>query len=893
MRLDPEGAITSINRRSVYSLEDYYDYKERQRQFARIAACEEAIRLDPENPDTYNSRGDIYFLEHDLDSAILDYTEAIRLAPEDARAYKNRGNTYYEKGSYDEAVKDYDKVIRLTPEDDSADLRKKRGDAYYQKGDYDQAIEDYNEAIRIDPIGVIFAYMKRGDAYSEKLNSVPTSEVRDEAVKTSLEVATTYHNEGYAYYREGKYEQAIASYNEAIRINPENAKVYVDRGDAYGKKCDIDVDAADYAEVLHTKDDIDMAIADYHEAIRCNPGDVIAYFKRGHAYLKKSDIELAAAAYDEVVNIDALNEAIRRNPRDATVYFSRGYMYSKQGSIDLAIADYDNAIRLCPNYETDFVNAGFVDGGEYAFIKIIELLENMIRTPAPENAADFYYCGLQALFSFSRTNAQEYFIKALNQGYEDRAKIERHLENARKLGNRDEEHGRRRRRGRGDISGRRQRRRRHRMRPALSKLNQWRRGTGIQQPTSGERHRYKETIANHNKTLQLNPKDAGAYNNRGYAYFQRGEYDKAIADYNKVIQLNPEDITAYFNKSRAYYQKGCLDLNIARHTKNKLECALLDETIRLNPKGTEAYINRGDHYKRRETYDMAIADYSEAIHLSPEYAKVYYSRAEAYYAIAREAYYELTQYNDAIVAYSKAITDYNEARRKGYGDYTDDNEFQRIFGSDYNSLVYAYLDRGTIYAKQGNYDLAITDMREAIIHDRGIKKTPAASFGSDPAARAYNNKGFYHYKKGEYDKAIEDLQEAVNIYAEQVIRNTNSTPDFATMYLNLGSAYHAMGDVELAIENYDNVIRLCPNYVTDFIDSNFAHGGKEEVNQATKLLDEIVEDPARSESFAAYYSGVSILFKDNRHKARRRFETALELGFDDYAKIEKHLANLR
>ncbi|MDE0014529.1 MAG: tetratricopeptide repeat protein, partial [Candidatus Poribacteria bacterium] len=357
IRLDPENATAYIDRGyaydldrviadhlkgmpaySAYSTEDeedetYDDYKDGFRKFVEeeeynreILTCTDAIRLDPKNPTPYSNRGDVYFRGNDWNRAISDYNEAIRLAPGDVISYNRRGDAHYEKSNYDEAIKDYDVVIRLIPEDDSADIREKRGDAYYQKGNYDKAIEDYNEAIRINPGGAISAYVMRRNVYSEKLNIAPASDICDEAIKANLEVAGTYHNKGYTCYREGEYEKAIANYSEAIKLDPKNAKVYVDRGNAYSKKCDIDLDIADSAEVIRAKNDIDMAIIDYNEAIRRNLGNVIAYFNRGRAYIKKSNIELAA--YNAIVTVDELNEVIRRNPKNAIAYFSRGYTYS-------------------------------------------------------------------------------------------------------------------------------------------------------------------------------------------------------------------------------------------------------------------------------------------------------------------------------------------------------------------------------------------------------------------------------------------------------------------------------------------------------------------------------------------------------------------------------------
>ena len=73
------------------------------------------------------------------------------------------------------------------------------------------------------------------------------------------------------------------------------------------------------------------------------------------------------------------------------------------------------------------------------------------------------------------------------------------------------------------------------------------------------------------------------------------------------------------------------------------------------------------------------------------------------------------------------------------------------------------------------------------------------------------------------------------------------------------------------------------------------HGGKTQIEEAIKLLNSIVEDYVHSENFAAaaYYSGVSILFSGNKHKARRRFETARKLGFKEDNKIAEHLENLQ
>jgi tetratricopeptide (TPR) repeat protein len=67
--------------------------------------------------------------------------------------------------------------------------------------------------------------------------------------------------------------------------------------------------------------------------------------------------------------------------------------------------------------------------------------------------------------------------------------------------------------------------------------------------------------------IEIKPDDAKAYNNRGLAYYEKGDNDRAIADYNKAIGLEPDDADTYNNRGNAYSAKGDKDRAIADYNR--------------------------------------------------------------------------------------------------------------------------------------------------------------------------------------------------------------------------------------------------------------------------------------------------------------------------------------
>ena len=93
----------------------------------------------------------------------------------------------------------------------------------------------------------------------------------------------------------------------------------------------------------------------------------------------------------------------------------------------------------------------------------------------------------------------------------------------------------------------------------------------------------------------------------GRACLDKGKYDDAIADYDRAIALDPKDATAYTNRGVAYGRKGRVNRAIADY----------DKAIALDANVALAYTNRGVAYGRKGWVDRAIADFSKALEINP------------------------------------------------------------------------------------------------------------------------------------------------------------------------------------------------------------------------------------------------------------------------------------
>jgi tetratricopeptide (TPR) repeat protein len=97
-------------------------------------------------------------------------------------------------------------------------------------------------------------------------------------------------------------------------------------------------------------------------------------------------------------------------------------------------------------------------------------------------------------------------------------------------------------------------------------------------------------------------------------------------------------------------------------------------------------------------------------------------------------------------------------------------------------------------------------------------------------AIAHNNRGNAYTAKGEYDHAIQDYDESIRL-----------NPNFARALNNRGVAYLKTGDYERAIQDFDGAIKIDPSYADAFANRAESNQKKGDYPSALKDFDAAIQ----------------------------------------------------
>lgn len=421
---------------------------------------------------------------------IEDADRALHLNPNDVKALHQRGAAIVQLfGEYDYqlAIRDYNRILQLNPNDNVA--YRQLGQLHYRLKDYQKAIQNYDRAIHLYPTDGE-SYHQRGNARQELGDFQGAIEDYEQAVRVDQNIS---YNVGISFKSEEAYiglhgdksfiENLRQKYDRALRSNPKNIDAYWRRGEA-----------------RYLLRDNRGALQDYNQALRLRP-DAKGYLKRAFVYILQRNFQAALHDY---------NQALMLDPQDINIYLSRARVRQEWDTKDFqgAIGDYKKVLAVNPEAVGIYLKLGSIR----------------------ESDRDRQ----QAIVDYSKVlsfNPHDW------QAYNYRARLYSELGNYRK---------------------------------AIQDYNQAINFTpftsydyylqrGIAQHQLGD---YKSAIqdfdrylAADERFLQYSTDDLALYW-RGASWYELHNNQKALSDFNQALQKDPQDASKYFWRARTKYQLG-------------------------------------------------------------------------------------------------------------------------------------------------------------------------------------------------------------------------------------------------------------------------------------------------------------------------------------------------
>ena len=258
-----------------------------------------------------------------IEKNLLQFTVTIKalvndLSDEDLKALAQN------KASLEDATRKYKEL------QEKYDALKNQMETF--KRDYDKAndaqkVEIKREVARNSENFSAVEAMGRGNDFAFAKNYGQALAAYDEAIKLNPQLAEAYNNRGTVKYELGQYSSAIEDYTTAIKLKSNFADALNNRGNAYlateqFQNAAQDLQAAlklknnsaaihnNLGSVYYSMKNFDAAIKEYTQAIQINSKYSEAWYNRAVAYYVQGDL---------VKSLLDMNEARKLNPNDVDI----------------------------------------------------------------------------------------------------------------------------------------------------------------------------------------------------------------------------------------------------------------------------------------------------------------------------------------------------------------------------------------------------------------------------------------------------------------------------------------------------------------------------------------------------------------------------------------------
>ena len=228
-----------------------------------------------------------------------------------------------------------------------------KGNAYAQLNRFSEALTQYNTLESSMAVISFQLYHNKGltlaalDRHGEALACF------DEAIQLEPNESKAHNNKGNMLAALGRHDEALACFDEAIQLDPNEFKAYNNKG-------------VSLANLLQ----YNKALACFDETIQLEPNESKAHNNKGHLLATLGRHDEALACFDE---------AIRLKPDDAGAHYNKGISLADLHRYDQALACFDEAIRLEPDDSDAHYNKGSLLADLHRYDQALVCFDEVIR----------------------------------------------------------------------------------------------------------------------------------------------------------------------------------------------------------------------------------------------------------------------------------------------------------------------------------------------------------------------------------------------------------------------------------------------------------------------------------------------------------------------------------
>ncbi len=232
-------------------------------------------------PEALTEQAEMYYAQRQWTLAMTACQQAIQLQPDFALAYVTLGNIQQAQGKINAAINSYQQALKLNPNLPQAHAN--LGSMLYKQGKIETAIMSYRQAISLKPdFAAVYSNLAKALRQQGKEAEAQICEQRGVEFRPQTEDDKSLFNRGNQFAQQGKLEEAISAWQQAINLNPNFAEAY----------CQIGM-------IRRYQGKYKEAIAQFEKALDLQPNCIPAHQHLCGIYRDSSDLKAARNAVNQ------------------------------------------------------------------------------------------------------------------------------------------------------------------------------------------------------------------------------------------------------------------------------------------------------------------------------------------------------------------------------------------------------------------------------------------------------------------------------------------------------------------------------------------------------------------------------------------------------------------